>query len=226
MYCLFLNSLDSGLCSLSKHSEELKILSLSKKVDPRSRLTPRASRDRWEVEDEHEEGGATTATDYGGPVARRQSGDAAADDGEAEQTRRAQERKTRERAGLCGDQQEDVRRDKEQQGPEGPCGRRLVLVPHREDDPGYGFSRRPHPQRTLHKDRTGGSIFTYLLEEVSVFIYSLPSCGATLSTWPRVGWCPSQQCSGPYDQSVLGIVRRTMFSLLLTLTIQYTQLGP
>ena len=96
--------------SLSKHSQELKD-PLSKKVDPRSRLTPRASRDRWEVEDEHEEGGATTATDYGGPVARRQSGDAAADDGEAEQTRRAQERKTRERAGLCGDQQEDVRRD-------------------------------------------------------------------------------------------------------------------
>jgi len=24
----------------------------------------------------------------------------------------------------------------EQQRPEGPCGRRLVLVPHREDDPG------------------------------------------------------------------------------------------
>ena len=29
---------------------------------------------------------------------------------------------------------EEIRSSK---GPEGPCGRRLVLVPHREDDPGY-----------------------------------------------------------------------------------------
>ena len=46
-----------------------------------------------------------------------------------------------------------------------------MLVPHREDDP--GSSRRPHPQRTLHKDRTGGDLFlvTHLTVEVSVFIY-------------------------------------------------------
>ena len=36
-----------------------------------------------------------------------------------------------------------------------------MLVPHREDDPGYGSSRRPHPQRTLHKDRTGGDLFLF-----------------------------------------------------------------
>ena len=49
---------------------------------------------------------AATSTDYGGPVARRRR----ADDGEAEQTRHTQD-ETREGAGLCGDQQEDVRRD-------------------------------------------------------------------------------------------------------------------
>ena len=51
--------------------------------------------------------------------------------------------------------------------------RRLVLVPHREDDP--AASRRPHPQRTLHKDRTGGDLFlfTHLTVEVPVFIYLL-----------------------------------------------------
>ena len=59
------------------------------------------------------------------------------------------------------------------QGPEGPCGRRLVLVPHRERT--TPASRRPHPQRTLHKDRTGGYLFlfTHLTGEVSVFIYYL-----------------------------------------------------
>ena len=54
---------------------------------------------------------AATSTDYGGPVARRRR----ADDGEAELTDaqgpgRAWS-ETREGAGLCGDQQEDVRRD-------------------------------------------------------------------------------------------------------------------
>ena len=46
-----------------------------------------------------------------------------------------------------------------QQGPEGPCGRRLVLVPHiGRTTPA---SRRPHPQRTLHKDRKGGDLFLF-----------------------------------------------------------------
>ena len=39
--------------------------------------------------------------------------------------------------------------------------------PHREDDPGR--SRRPHPQRTLHKDRKGGDLFLFTHLTVDVF---------------------------------------------------------
>jgi len=51
---------------------------------------------------------------------------------------------------------------------------RLVLEcppPSGEDE--TPVSRRPHPERTLHKDRTGGDLFlfTHLTVEVSVFIY-------------------------------------------------------
>ena len=61
---------------------------------------------------------------------------------------------TREGAVLCGDQQEDVRRDFRSSRSAGTRGTMwktalvVVLVPtHREDNP--GASRRPHPQRSL-----------------------------------------------------------------------------
>ena len=43
--------------------------------------------------------------------------------------------------------------------------------PSGEDDP--GASRRPHPQRTLHKDRTGGDLFlfTHLTVERCPFLF-------------------------------------------------------
>ena len=46
--------------------------------------------------------------------------------------------------------------------------------PSGEDNPRTTpASRRPHPQRTLHKDRTGGDLFlfTHLLLEVSVLLF-------------------------------------------------------
>ena len=54
---------------------------------------------------------------------------------------------------------------------EGPCGRRLVLVPHLGRT--TPASRRPHPQRTLHKDRTGGDLFlfTHLTVERCPFLF-------------------------------------------------------
>jgi len=71
-----------------------------------------------------------------GPVARRRR----ADDVEAEQTRRARHEGEGEQdfaaeisAGGCV--YEEIRSSRDPRR-EGPCGRRLVLVPHREDDPG------------------------------------------------------------------------------------------
>ena len=43
---------------------------------------------------------------------------------------------TREGAGRCGDQQEDVRRDQEQQEPGTMWKTASASPPHREDDPG------------------------------------------------------------------------------------------
>ena len=64
----------------------------------------------------------------------------------------------REGAGkLCGDQQEDVYEEirSSRQGPKGPCGRRLVLVPHRNEPPpvslGGESATRGHAQH-LHDD--------------------------------------------------------------------------
>ena len=54
---------------------------------------------------------------------------------EAEQTRRARRGREQDFAEISRRMYEEIRSSREQ-GPEGPCGRRLVLVPHREDDPG------------------------------------------------------------------------------------------
>ena len=57
------------------------------------------------------------------------------------------------------------------QGPEGPYGRWLVLgSPIGRTTPA---SRRPHPQRTLHKDRKGGGLFlfTHLTVERCPFLF-------------------------------------------------------
>jgi len=73
---------------------------------------------------------AATSTDYGGPVARGRR----ADDGEAEQTRRARRGREQDVAEISR------RRCTKRLGAAGTRGtmwrRRLVLVPHREDDPG------------------------------------------------------------------------------------------
>ena len=73
--------------------------------------------------------------------------------------------------GLCGDHRRSRRMRTKRLGAAGTrgtrCGRRLVLA---RTTPA---SRRPHPQRTMHKDRTGGDLFLFAHRtvEVSVFIY-------------------------------------------------------
>ena len=64
-----------------------------------------------------------------GPVARRHR----VEDGEAEQTRRARRGREQDFAEISRRMYEEIRSSRD---PRGPCGRRLVLVPHREDDPG------------------------------------------------------------------------------------------
>ena len=63
---------------------------------------------------------------------------------------------------LRRDQQEDVRRDRSSRDPGTrgtTCGRRPVLVPHREDDATTPASRRPPPTKNpVHKDRMGGDL--------------------------------------------------------------------
>ena len=69
---------------------------------------------------------------------------------------------------------------------------RVVLVPHREDDPGY---RRPHPQRTLHKDRKGGDLFLFTHLQRSVrFIY----CARLLHLRARITYATSPPVFGGF----------------------------
>jgi len=114
---------------------------------------------------------AATATDYGGP--RRQTTQRA-DDGEAEQTRRA--RRGRGSRRLCGDQQEDVRRIRSSRDPRGTMWKTASASPGRTTP---ASRRRPrHPQRTLHactqRSQGRGDLlhFTHLPIEVSaLFMY-------------------------------------------------------
>ena len=73
---------------------------------------------------------AATSTDYGGPVTRRRR----ADDGEAEQTRRARRGREQDVAEISRRMYDEIRSSRDPR--DHACGRRLVLVPHREDDPG------------------------------------------------------------------------------------------
>ena len=110
---------------------------------------------------------AATSTGYGGPVTRRRR----ADDGEAEQTRRARRGREQDVASLrrsAGGCTKKI-------GAAGTRGTMWKTASARSPPPGdrtTPASRRPHPQRTLHKDRTGRvPFYPSHSREVSVFIY-------------------------------------------------------
>ena len=77
---------------------------------------------------------------------------------------------------FCGDQQEDVQR-LGAAGARGTMWKTASAIVPQIGRTTPASRRRPHPQRTLHKDRTGGDLFlfTHLLVEVSVLFLYLPA---------------------------------------------------
>ena len=84
---------------------------------------------RGNVGKRHEEGG--DLDQLWRTVARRRR----AEDGEAQQTRRARRGREQDFAEISRRMYEEIRSSRDPRDHD-PCGRRLVKVPHREDDPG------------------------------------------------------------------------------------------